>query len=77
MKKEGFLIKTKKIEKINRSMQEGESEQDPLEWIDILEDCLDELFARKSNRSVKAIAVDGTSGTIFINSRASCGSHAQ
>ena len=40
-----------------------------LEWIDILEDCLDELFARKSNRSVKAIAVDGTSGTILpVNS---------
>ena len=59
----------KKLEKINLSMQEGESEQDPLEWIDILEDCLDELFARKSNRSVKAIAVDGTSGTILpVNS---------
>ena len=59
----------KKLEKINLSMQEGESEQDPREWIDILEDCLDELFARKSNRSVKAIAVDGTSGTILpVNS---------
>ena len=54
------------MEKIeNLSMQEGESEQDPREWIDILEDCLDELLLENQARSVKAIAVDGTSGTIL------------
>jgi sugar (pentulose or hexulose) kinase len=41
------------------------SEQDPREWISILESALDELFATPSHRQVDAIAVDSTSGTVL------------
>lgn len=41
------------------------SEQDPREWIEILEAALDELFANPAHREVDAIAVDSTSGTVL------------
>jgi sugar (pentulose or hexulose) kinase len=41
------------------------SEQDPREWIEVLEAALDELFADPAHRQVQAIAVDSTSGTVL------------
>ena len=43
----------------------GHSEQNPAEWVTLLEDVLSELFSQPSYRSVRAIAVDSTSGTIL------------
>lgn len=50
---------------INLSSVPGHSEQDPREWISLLDDVLSELFSRSVCRNVKAIAVDSTSGTIL------------
>ncbi len=50
---------------INLSDVPGHSEQNPAEWVILLEDVLSELFSQPSYRSVRAIAVDSTSGTIL------------
>ncbi len=53
------------LENLNKSKVVGESEQDPREWIELLEKCLDKLFSVPRNREIKAISVDGTSGTVL------------
>lgn len=49
----------------NLAEEDHWSEQDPDEWISVLEGTLDELFANPANRKVEAIAVDSTSGTVL------------
>ncbi len=50
---------------INLSDVPGHSEQNPVEWVTLLEDVLSELFSQPMYRSVRAIAVDSTSGTVL------------
>ena len=53
------------LSQINLSDLAGHSEQDANEWISILADALDELFANPLHRNVLAVAVDSTSGTVI------------
>ncbi len=53
------------LEKLNVATIEQGSEQDPREWIEVLESALEELFSDPANREVRAIAVDSTSGTVL------------
>ena len=53
------------LSRLNLSNKPGESEQDPNDWIMILEDALDELFSDYKNRDILAVAVDSTSGTVL------------
>lgn len=53
------------LERLNVATIERGSEQDPKEWIAVLESSLEELFADASNRHVDAVAVDSTSGTVL------------
>lgn len=53
------------LERLNLSSEPGESEQDAVEWITVLESALDELFSVPQNRTISAIAVDSTSGTVL------------
>ena len=53
------------LKAINLSTAPGHSEQSPAEWITLLDDVLSELFSQPEHRSVKAIAVDSTSGTVL------------
>ena len=55
------------IERQNLSLEEGKSEQNPMDWIRSLESAFDELFTPDSAfaRKIQAVAVDGTSGTIL------------
>ena len=53
------------LTQINTSQIPGHSEQEASEWIKILEDALDQLFANPINRDVCAVSVDSTSGTIL------------
>lgn len=53
------------LKNLNVATVERGSEQDPREWIEVLEAALDELFAEPANRQVQAIAVDSTSGTVL------------
>ena len=50
---------------INLSDVPGHSEQNPVEWLTLLEDVLSELFSQPMARAVRAIAVDSTSGTVL------------
>jgi sugar (pentulose or hexulose) kinase len=50
---------------INLSDMPGHSEQNPAEWVSLLEDVLSELFSHSRHRTVRAIAVDSTSGTVL------------
>ena len=50
---------------INLSDVPGHSEQNPVEWVTLLDDVLSELFSQPMCRSVRAIAVDSTSGTVL------------
>ena len=49
----------------NAAVEDNWSEQDPDEWISILESALNDLFADPANRRIEAIAVDSTSGTVL------------
>ena len=49
----------------NVAVEDNWSEQDPDEWISILESALNDLFADPANRRIEAIAVDSTSGTVL------------
>lgn len=53
------------LKNLNVATVERGSEQDPGEWIEVLETSLDKLFADSANRDVQAIAVDSTSGTVL------------
>ena len=50
---------------VNLSDKDGESEQDPKEWIRAFEELLEVIFSQSSNREIRAIAIDGTSGTVL------------
>ena len=56
---------SRSLSQINLSDVAGHSEQDANEWISILADALDELFANPLHRNVQAVAVDSTSGTVL------------
>ena len=56
---------SRSLSKINLSDVAGHSEQDANEWISILADALDELFANPLHRKVQAVALDSTSGTVL------------
>ena len=53
------------LQRLNLSNKQGESEQDAAEWISVLESALDELFSVPQNRTISAVAVDSTSGTVL------------
>lgn len=53
------------LARLNVATIERGSEQDPSDWIAVLESTLDQLFADPANRKVDAIAVDSTSGTVL------------
>ena len=55
------------FKRTNLSEINGHSEQDPNDWIRSLQICLDRIFTKSkaSNHEIKAIAVDGTSGTVL------------
>ena len=50
---------------VNLSDKDGESEQNPKEWIRAFEELLEVIFSQSSNREIRAIAIDGTSGTVL------------
>ncbi len=64
---EGVLLSEviRSLPRQNLSNRLGESEQDPNDWIKILESALDELFSEPKNRHILAAGVDSTSGTIL------------
>ena len=69
----GEIWKTARtLTQINTSQIPGHSEQEASEWIKILEDALDQLFANPINRDVCAVSVDSTSGTILPVSPTEC-----
>ena len=55
----------KPLHRVNLSDQSGESEQDPRDWIVLLENALDELFSVPSCRHLLSVSVDSTSGTVL------------
>ena len=57
--------KSRSLSQINLSDVTGHSEQNANEWISILANVLDELFANPLHRKVQAVAVDSTSGTVL------------
>ena len=52
------------LKEINKAKRKGESEQNPLDWISALEATLDKIFSSSRNKDIRAVAIDGTSGTI-------------
>ena len=53
------------FKQVNLSNKDGESEQNPQEWIRVFEELLEAIFSESSNREINAIAIDGTSGTVL------------
>ena len=53
------------FKQVNLSNKDGESEQNPKEWIRVFEELLEAIFSQSSNREIRAIAIDGTSGTVL------------
>ena len=53
------------FKQVNLSNKDGESEQNPREWIRTFEKLLEAIFSESSNREIRAIAIDGTSGTVL------------
>lgn len=50
---------------INQSMIAGRSEQSAYDWIQAFEICLDKIFSFRLKENIKAISIDGTSGTVL------------